>query len=265
MFETLRRMESGGGPHDPFLSDHPLTTDRIAAIRDHIASSTIPTDQVPEGFDGIHARMIAKLTAFLEPYETTLALYPPKDTSIAGRYARAIAEFRHNNLAGALSGMDGLIRENPQDPFFYDTRGQILFENGKVAEAAASYAKAASLKPDSALILTEYAKVLIATDIPKELPHAILLLERSKDLDDSYDVTWRQLALAYGKQGKMGASYEALAEEAALSGDYRTVLQHVARARTYAKNDPSLALALDDLERDAKEQLSERKKADSLF
>ena len=265
MFETLRRMESGGGPRDPFLTDHPLTTDRIASIRHHLTESTIPTDQVPEGFAAMHTRMLAKLTAFMEPYATTLALYPPKDVSVAGRYARAIAEFRRSNLPEALKGMDSLIREHPSDPFFYDTRGQILFENGRVTEAAASYAKAASLAPDSALILTEYAKVLIAGNDPKELPHALLLLERSKDLDDSYDVTWRQFALAYGKQGKMGLSYEALAEEAALSGDWRTVLQHIARARQDTHADSSLALALDDLERDAKAQLKKRRDAESPF
>ena len=258
MFQTLRRFESGGQTQNQFLSDHPLTADRITAMRNHINSSTIPADQVPEGFDAMHARMLAKLVAFTESYETTLALYPPTDTSVAGRYARAIAEFRHSNLSGALKGMDALIHDFPNDPFFYDTRGQILFENGKVPEASASYAKAATLLPDSALILTEYAKTLIAGNNPAELGHALMLLERSKDLDDSYDVTWLQLSLAYGKQGKIGLSYEALAEEAALRGDYRSVIQYVARARVDAKSDPSLGLTLDDLERDAKSQLENK-------
>ena len=63
----------------------------------------------------------------------------------------------------------------------------------------------------------------------------------------------------------MGLSYEALAEEAALGGDWRMVLQHVARARNDAKSDVTLGLALDDLERDAKAQLARKKEADSLF
>ena len=259
MFQTLRRLESGGATQDPFLTDHPLTTDRISAMRNHIMESTIPADQVPEGFDAMHARMLAKLTAFTDTYETTMALYPPKDTSVATRYARAIAEFKHSNPTAALKGMDALIRDYPNDPYFYDTRGQILFENGKVQEASASYAKAAALAPSSALILTEYAKTLIAGNKPGDLPHALLLLERSKELDDSYDVTWRQLALAYSNEGKPGLSYEALAEEAALHGDWRGVIQHVARARGDAKSDPALGLALDDLERDAKAQLKNKK------
>ncbi len=259
MFETLRRGESGGLAQNPFLTDHPLTTERISTMRNHITESSIPADQVPDGFDAMHARMIAKLVAFTESYETTMNLYPPSDTSVAGRYAHAIAEFKRSHLDAALAGMNSLIKQYPKDAFFYDTKGQILFENGRLADAATAYAQASTLMPRSALILTEYAKVLIAQNNPAELPRAVALLERSKEIDDSYDVTWRQLALAYGNQGKLGLSYEALAEEAALNGDFKTVLQHVARARQDTKGDSSLALQLDDLEREAKAQLKEKK------
>ncbi len=265
MFEVLRQHESGLGSKDKYLSNHPLNSERIATMRNHIAESKIPADQVPDGFAAMHARMLAKLFAFTQSYEATLTRYPLSDTSIAARYARAIAEFQRSHLAQALSGINALIKQSPNDPFFYDTKGQILFENGKVAEAAASYAKAMSLKPDSALITTEYAKSLIATNKPEELGHAIALLEHSREMDDSYDTTWRQLAIAYGKQGKLGLSYEALAEEAALSGDYETVIQHAARARSNAGQDSALLLQLDDLERDAKAQLEKKKKQESIF
>ena len=265
MFQTLHQYESGMAGRDPFMSNHPLTTDRISAMRNHIQESTIPSGQVPPEFLPMHARMLAKLAGFMDSYEITMAKYPESDTSLPARYARAIAEFKHSNFPAALKIMDGLIKDYPNDPYFYDTRGQILFENGKVDAAVASYAKAATLKSDSALILTEYAKAVIASNKPKELTHAIMLLDKSKELDDSYDLTWRQLAIAYGKQGKLGMSYEALAEEAALHGDYRTVIQHVVRARQEAKNDAALMLALDDLERDAKAQLKRKKEAKSLF
>jgi predicted Zn-dependent protease len=265
MFEVLRRRESGLPGKDKYLSSHPLTTERISAMRNHIAESRMPADQVPDEFPAMHARMLAKLVAFTEPYETTLSLYPASDISVAGRYARAIAEFKRSHFTAAIAGMNELIKQHPKDPFFYDTKGQILFENGKVDAASAAYAKANALKSDSALITTEYAKTLIAQDKPSELAHATALLERSRELDDSYDVTWRQLAIAYGKQGKLGASYASLAEEAALSGDHETVLQHVARARNNAGNDSALALQLDDLERDAKAQIEKKKKAESIF
>ncbi|MFM9889468.1 MAG: M48 family metalloprotease [Rickettsiales bacterium] len=265
MFEVLRSRESGGTARDPFLTDHPLTPERIATVRNHANESKIPTGQVPDSFPALHARMIAKLIAFTSTYDETLNRYPLSDSSVAARYARAIAEYRRNAIDAALAGLNSLIKQHPKDPYFYDTKGQILFEHGRLLDAATAYAKATTLAPDSALILTDYAKTLIAEDKPAEMLRAVALLERSRDLDDSYDVTWRQLAIAYGKQGKLGASYEALAEEAALGGDYKTVLQHVARARDDAKSDPQLQLQLDDLEREAKEQLGQQKQRDSLF
>ena len=265
MFEVLRRRESGLGTRDKYLLSHPLSSERIATMRNHIAQSPIPQGQVPSNFAAMHARMVAKLVAFTEAYETTLGLYPTSDMSVAARYARAIAEFKRSKFAPGLAGINALITEYPKDPYFYDTKGQILFENGKLAEAAAAYAKATSLAPDSALITTDYAKTLIAQNKPTELKNAITLLERARELDDSYAMTWRQLAIAYGKQGKLGKSYEALAEEATLAGDYDTVLQHVARARRDASNDPALQLQLDDLERDAKAQRKKQKEADSPF
>jgi predicted Zn-dependent protease len=263
MFEVLRRRESGATARDKYLQSHPLTSERIATVRNHVQASSIPADQTPAGFAAMHARMLAKLVAFTEPYETTLTLYPPSDSSVAGRYARAIAQFRSSRLDEALAGINALIKQFPKDPFFYDTKGQILFENGKVVDAANAYAKASSLMPDSALLKTDYAKALIAQNRKDLLPRAIGLLETSKLLDDSYSDTWRQLAIAYGKQGKLGLSYLALAEEASLAGDTEMVLQHLARARGAKGNDPSLALQIDDLEREAKSQLE--KKKDAIF
>lgn len=265
MFEVLRRRESGLGIRDKYLLSHPLSSERIAAIRNHLQESTTPPDQIPDAFNAMHARMLAKLFAFTETYDTTLQRYPTSDMSVAARYARAIAEYKRSRFAQALSGINSLIAEYPKDPYFYDTKGQILFENGKVQEAAAAYAKASSLAPDSALILTEQAKSLIALNQRKPLDVAIPLLERAIELDDSNAATWRQLAIAFGQQGKLGRSYEALAEESLLSGDYESVLQHVARARRDATDDSALSLQLDDLERAAKAQREKQKDADSLF
>lgn len=264
-FETLRRKEGTLSiASDPYLRSHPLTSERIATIRNHVRESPIPKDQVPEGFAEKHARMVAKLVAFTEPYDRTLAIYPLSDTSIAARYARAIADFKRNQLASALEGMGALIAQSPNDPFFYDTKGQILFENGKLDEAEKAYSRANTLLPGSALMLTDHAKTLIARGNSRDLPRAIALLEQSKEIDDSYSTTWRELAIAYGKQGRLGLSYTALAEESALEGDYKMVLQHVARARELGRGDRQLLLLLDDLQRDAETQLA-KKKENNLF
>lgn len=263
MFEAMRRQEQGRNvQQDTFMRTHPLTTERITAMRNHINDSPIPKGQVPARFKEMHARMQAKLAGFLEPYDVVMNQYPASNTSTAARYARAIAAFKRNRLPEALAGMDKLIAENPNDPFFYDTKGQMLFENGRLEEATEAYAQAQKRLPNSALILTDYAKCLTAQEKPALLPKAIALLERAKELDDSNSATWRELAIAYGRQGKLGPSYLALAEEAAVTGKYKEVLQHAARARSYGGDDPSLDLKLDDLERDARMQLKQQNRRD---
>ncbi|MBN8542872.1 MAG: M48 family metalloprotease [Alphaproteobacteria bacterium] len=265
MFETLRRNESGAvSKRDPYLQTHPLTSERVATVRNHIKESTIPKNQVPSQFVPMHARMVAKLAAFMESRDVIRKLYPESRKDIAARYARAIADFRAAESKKAIAAMRQLIKEKPNDPFFQDTLGQILFETGDLNGATTAYQRASVLLPDSALIMTDYAKTLIARDDPALLGRAIALLERATALDDSNDFTWRQLAIAYGKRGDLGTSYAALAEEAALQGDFETVLQHVKRARSHVQGESAIALQIDDLERDAREQLIEQKK-NSLF
>jgi predicted Zn-dependent protease len=261
MFEELRRNDSGNRRKaDPYLQTHPLTTERISVIRNHLNTSTVPKHQVPEGWNAMHARMLAKLVGFTAPKSTTFNLYPETRNDVPARYARAIAHYRASESEIAIREMRALIAQYPNDPFFYDTLGQILFESGKLDEATQAYRKASLLEPNSALILTDYGKTLIAREDPALLPQAIAVLERARDIDDSNGFTWRQLAIAYGKRGDLAASYAALAEEAALAGDQETVLQHVARAKGMVDPDSATALALSDLEREAKEQLKKKNK-----
>ena len=265
MFETLRQKEATVNVQsDPFLRDHPLNSERISAMQNHIAQAHLSGTGLPELFTMKHARMEAKLAGFMDSYEQVMIAYPPSDSSLPARYARAIAEFKNHNLTAAIDGINTLIKTNPNDPFFYDTKGQILYENGKLEEAAKAYANATRLMPNSALILTDYARTLTQQNKPDQLPRAIELLNRSIAIDDSYSNSWRELAVAYGRQGKLGFSYMALAEESALAGDYKTALQHVARARQDAKNDNILTLKLDDIERDAKTQLKDQREK-SIF
>ena len=55
----------------------------------------------------------AKLHAFLDSPASTLAGYPPSDTSELARYARAIAYYRVPDVPKALPAIDGLIRDCP--------------------------------------------------------------------------------------------------------------------------------------------------------
>jgi predicted Zn-dependent protease len=76
---------------DPYVLSHPLTTERINFLREHVRES--PFSDVPDTPENAeaHRRMKAKLIGFLEPLASVVRQYPASDGSLAGRYARAIA------------------------------------------------------------------------------------------------------------------------------------------------------------------------------
>ena len=102
----------------------------------------------PPAWIAAHARMVAKLRAFSSDPREVLRAYQDDD-SVAGRYARAIAHYRLPDLPQALAEIDALIAENPDDPYFHELKGQMLFENGQIEAAIAPYREAVRLAKDS--------------------------------------------------------------------------------------------------------------------
>jgi len=248
MLEILRQDENRSyGTPDPYTRTHPLSIDRITHIRNHVMQSSLKEDAIPSKFNLRHARMLAKLTGFMESPERTLLTYPVKDTSVPARYARAIAYYRIPDLQKALAEIDGLLKEKPNDPFFHELRGQMLFENGKIIEATQSYSKAASLLPNSALILTDYGKTLMATENKNDLSKAMQVLEHASILDNSNVETWHTLALVYGKMGNLGMFYLASAEEASLEDNPKEMLRNVELALKNLSHDNPARLRANDI------------------
>ena len=84
----------------------------------------------------------AKISAFMERPETVYRRYPLTNDSMPARYARAISTYLHGDLRSALTQIDALIQVQPNNPYFYEVRGQALLEGGKPADAIAPLRKA---------------------------------------------------------------------------------------------------------------------------
>ena len=218
------------GKGDPYMRSHPMTRDRIEVIGNHVANSRL--SHVPELERDVlaHARMRAKLLAFLKPLNRTLKEYPESDISLSARYARAIAYYRKANLARALPLIDGLIAEHPDDPYFHELRSQMLFENGHVAEAVQSYKVAVGLKPGSALFLTMLGQAQLELNNPAQTQAATGHLVEAVTLEKDNAVSWNFLAIAYGRQGEIGLSSLALAEKFLIHGQNKDALAQAKRA-----------------------------------
>ena len=215
---------------DPYLRTHPLSRERVDAVQAHLSRSPNRDKAQPARIQELHRRMLAKLYAFLEPFGRTLRRYPESDTGLAARYARAVAYYRKPDLGKALPLIDGLIAERPEDPYFHELKGQMLFENGRAAEALKPYETAVRLLPRSPLLRRGLAQVQLELGDPALIEPAIRNLRAAVQRDAEAPFTWRQLAIAYGRRGDMGMSAVALAEEALLKGDARQARYHAGKA-----------------------------------
>ncbi|WP_374443928.1 M48 family metalloprotease [Stella sp.] len=215
---------------DPYLRSHPLTRERIDAVRAHVARSRHSDAGDSPELMARHARMIAKLRGFLLPPSQTLRQYPDTDRSLPARYARAIAHYRVPDLPRARAGIDALIAEFPADPWFHELKGQVLFENGRVAEAEAPYREALRLAPGEPLLRYGLAQVLLEYNTVPAATEARALLNEAVRHETRNPSFWRLLAIAYGREGNIGMAALSLSEQAAAAGNHRTALQQATRA-----------------------------------
>jgi predicted Zn-dependent protease len=202
---------------DPYLQTHPLTQERVRMVRNWVAHSKWSNAEVPAQSVEMFKRMQAKLFAFLEPPARTFERYKTTDDSIPARYARAIAAYRIPDMPRALRLIDGLIAQRPRDPYFYEMKGQMLFENARGGEALAPYRQAVRLLPDNMLMRMELAHVEIEQDDPSLLGDAQTNLKMVVNAEPDNPQAWHLLGIAYGKQDQDGLASYALAEEAVLT------------------------------------------------
>lgn len=215
---------------DPYLSTHPLSRDRIDAIKQNLDTSLYSDVPAPMRWQIAHKRTQAKIYAYTNPLAYVLRKYPESDQSVWARYARAFAYYRKPDLGKALSLIDELLDEYPNDPYFHELKGQMLFEHGKIYEALPSYQRAVELSPPSSIMFLELGQAQIASEDESLLEAAALNLRRSLGVERNSAMAWRQLAIAYGRQGKMSLSSLALAEESILQGRKNEAIYHAEKA-----------------------------------
>src|SRR4029079_15331666 len=158
--------------------------------------------------------------------------YPGTATSLPARYARAIATYRHADLRNAVGQIDGLIQAEPNNPYFYELKGQELLEGGKAAEAIAPLHRAIQLAPNPALIQVLLAQALNASSSPKSAEEAVSLLRTALAREPESVDGYTQLAMAYGHKGDLAQADLASAMAAFMRGDAATARQLASRAKT---------------------------------
>ncbi|HEX3970421.1 MAG TPA: M48 family metalloprotease [Stellaceae bacterium] len=253
-FDILEQEEFLTAQHqDPYLIDHPLTQERINYVREHVAQSPYSNTKDPPEWVNQFNLIKAKLGAFLGAPSQVLASYQPNDNSEPARYARAIAYYRIPDLKNAIPTIDGLIKDYPNNPYYDELKGQMLFENGRVADAVAPYQRAVQLAPNEPLLNIELAQVQLETNDPKYLAVAKTELSNAIQGESDNPDAWRSMAIVYGRSGDMGMAALALAEQNMAQGNWRQAIGQAQRAQQLLPPGPQRQRA-QDLQGEAKRQ-----------
>lgn len=223
---------------DPYAITHPLHTERIDFFRAHLSRSLHREGKLPKEFDDNFARLQMKLLAFTTSPNEILSRFTKDDSSLLARYGRAIAYFRNSQPEESLKEVNSLLQEFPQDPYFWDLKGQILFESAQIQESAKAYEQAVKLRPDIPLFRMNLAHSLIegGDDSKLEVAHSELLRAKTEEPENPF--TYRLLAVYYGKKGKIGLAALSLAEMALTVDDLKTAEEQGKRSLHFLKNDP---------------------------
>ena len=231
---------------DPYLRTHPLTSERISFLENAAAQSPYKDRPPSEELIRLHNRVRAKLIGFLWPISRVFQDYPEEDNSLESRYARAIAHYREAQLDAALPLINGLIDEHPNDPYFYELKGQMLYENARGLEALPAFEKATELRPNSPQLHFALAQAQIEANTAELDQKALENLNYTLQHEPSNSAAWRLSAIAYGRSGNTGMTALAMAEAALARGQSRESLQHARRAvKILPGGSPSLLRAQD--------------------
>ena len=146
----------------------------------------------------------------------------------------------------AIQKVDSLIEDEPQNPYFYELKGQMLLETGKINDAVKIYKKALTLHPNSSLFKLNLAQGMIENHPTAEEQQQIVDLLNQVIIYNPDSYAWLLLSRAYGMQHNVAGYNYAAAEYSLLMRDIRLAKQQAEQA---LKSNPTKALKLkiDDL------------------
>jgi predicted Zn-dependent protease len=235
MLETFERFAQqeyiGDKNQDPFVRSHPVAVNRLAQLRETVQKSPNYTIKDPAPLQLRHDMMRAKLYGYLERPQAVLNRYPYSDMSLPARYARAISKYFSGQLDQAVVEFDALIKEKPDNPYFWEIKGELLAKGGRAKEAIAPLRQALKLSGNATLIRSELGRTLVQTNDATMLPEAVDLLRRSL-IDDQNPAAFRALADAHYRMDKRPEADAATAEATFLEGDLKQAQIFAKRAKT---------------------------------
>ncbi|MBS0471499.1 MAG: M48 family metalloprotease [Proteobacteria bacterium] len=216
---------------DAYASDHPMGRERVANLESEVEAS--PYKDVPEDPAVTHEydMIKAKLIGYVDNVKDVFNRYPLSDTSKPARYARAMAYSRMPDLPKALAEINSLIKDEPNNPYFYEVLGQIYVSMAKPELGVTAYQKSVDLMPDAPQLRVALAAAQLATERPTLAKPALDNLKLALSREDDDPFAWYEAAQAYSAMNNVPMADLATAERYYSIGAMAQAAQFAVRAR----------------------------------
>jgi predicted Zn-dependent protease len=231
---------------EQYASSHPADRDRVANLQ--VLAEASPYRDVPDSPQAIHAfEMVkAKVIGYMLPVQDVLYRYPLTDKSAPARYARSMVYMRKPDLPKALAEINSLIKEEPNNPFFYEVLGQIHVSMGQPLKGVGPYQTSVNLLPDAPELRISLAAAQVATGQKSYELQAVANLKIALQQDGDNPFGWYEMAQAYSDLGNETMANLATSERYYTVGDLRKSAIFALRARQkLAKGSPDWERAND--------------------
>ena len=255
-----------------YLQSHPSSQERVAFLARSVAQSPSLTKLATTSEREAFERMRAKLDAFILDPRVVLKKYAKnkrqkgkeknKEKKLAATFARAIAYYRQEKQAHALGELASLLEQKPNDPFFFELRGDIL-RAAEPRKAQAAYRKALLLFEqqykrgddlpirmslfDSLLASAEEEAAKSSDSMAEAAAEAERLMKVALVKKPNSILARRRLARLYDRQGKNGERALLWAEALWLGGQKHAAYCNAKEAARSLPRDSQARLRADDL------------------
>jgi len=231
------------------VRSHPVSRDRIRSLEEKVKKSEFINNKDEDELIFKYKMIQAKLDGFLN--NASDIVKKGKDNSDHSKYALAVGLYRQALLNDSLSILDELILKYPKNAWYYELKGQILYESGKIEDSIKPYTIALGLKEKEPLLMVGLATALNARGNKGDAKKAINLLKESLKYDKKNSQTWYQLAISYSDINNIGMAELSSAERHFLIGNTKMASFHAKKSLKYFNNSDIFKLRAQDILIDA--------------
>ena len=228
------------------VRSHPISRQRIMALENQAVKSKFYDQRDSLELTYRYNMIRAKLEGFLKRPDDIIRKYEKNDSDYA-IYASSVALYRKALTDKAIDKINILIDKYPTNPWYYELKGQILYESGKIKPSIEPYEKAVKFSTGHPLLNIALASAYLALNDKEYDIKAQNLLNNVIKKDQKNSYAWFQLAIAEARLGNIGKADLYSAERYFVLGDVNLASFHAKRSKNNLKDNGPLLMRAEDI------------------